>query len=81
VDIAHINYEEFNHFLDELFGNGISRERIVVLLFFCSDVVVRAYNNPWANFKQLFVWIRDYIINKICEWVKNHGGWVRATID
>lgn len=76
VDIEHINYEEFYQFLNELFSTGISRERIVVLLFFCSDIVVRAYNNPLANFKRLFNWFLEYIIDKVCDWVKDHGGWV-----
>lgn len=76
VDLQNINYEEFVKFLNELFSNGISRERIVVLLFFCSDIVVRAYNNPLSNFKKLYNWFLQYIIDKVCTWVQDHGGWV-----
>lgn len=76
VNLENINYDEFYQFLNELFSNGISRERIVVLLFFCSDIVVRAYKNPVGKFKQLFKWFLDYIVHKICNWVKDNGGWV-----
>ncbi|OTF71869.1 apoptosis regulator BAX-like protein [Euroglyphus maynei] len=75
VDIDHVNYEDFKQFLEELFANGITRERIVVLFFFCSDVVVRAYTNRMASFKRLFNWFLNYILNRVCGWVANHGGW------
>ena len=76
VEIDHINYDDFRQFLEELFVDGITRERIVVLFFFCSDVVVRAYNNRLASFKRLFNWFLNYILNRICGWIANHGGWV-----
>lgn len=76
VNLQNITYEEFRTFLNELFSEGVSREQVVVMLFFCSDMVVRAYHNPLANFQRLFSWFLEYIINKVCDWVKDHGGWV-----
>lgn len=75
VDVDRINYDDFYQFLQELFSEGITRERIVVLLFFCSDVVARAYANPAANLRDLFNWFLQFIFDRVCNWVANYGGW------
>lgn len=77
VHLEDISYDEFGAFLEELFtgDGGFSREQVVVMLFFCSDMVVKAYHNPLANFKRLFSWFLEFIMRKVCSWVKDHGGW------
>lgn len=77
MDINSITHEEFMGFLDELFTDGITKERIVVLFFFCSDVVVRAYSNP-ESLRNLFMWSLEFIFDRVCGWVRDHGGWVIA---
>ena len=77
VNFQHIDYEEFQNFLSELFFDGITREKIVVLFFFCSDIVARAYKNEMlSKLRKLFNWFLDYIIQHVCDWVRSHGGWV-----
>lgn len=82
VHLEDISYDEFGAFLEELFtgDGGFSREQVVVMLFFCSDMVVKAYHNPLANFKRLFSWFLEFIMRKVCSWVKDHGGWVSGSI-
>lgn len=71
-------YEHFAAILRELFPNGqVTREGIVVLFFFCSDVAFRAYSSgPIACFHQLINWSLHYIYQHICDWVRAQGGWV-----
>ncbi|UXI15970.1 hypothetical protein NH340_JMT01913 [Sarcoptes scabiei] len=75
VNFDNVNYEDFRGFLNELFRDGITREKIVVLFYFCSDVVVRAYSSPFKELRRLFEWFLTYIIDRIGTWVLNHGGW------
>ncbi|CAG2111042.1 unnamed protein product [Medioppia subpectinata] len=77
INLRDLTKEEFNSLLSELFLNGtISRERIVVLFFFCSDLAVNAFTNgPIGYFKRLIQWSLSYIFNNICLWVQKHGGW------
>lgn len=71
-----MEYEHFRTFLDQLFLDGITRERIVILFTFCADVLLRAYDSAFSNLKKLFDWFLVYIIEKVCAWVESHGGWV-----
>ncbi|CAG2169894.1 unnamed protein product [Oppiella nova] len=77
INFRDLTREEFNSLLSELFLNGnISRERIVVLFFFCSDLAVNAFTNgSIAYFKRLIQWSLSYIFNHICLWVQRQGGW------
>lgn len=78
INIRDLTNDEFNYLLSELFLNGnITRERIVVLFFFCSDLAISAVTNgPIAYFKRLIHWSLTYIFNNICQWVQRQGGWV-----
>ncbi|XP_074599646.1 uncharacterized protein LOC141854006 isoform X2 [Brevipalpus obovatus] len=77
VNVKISTYEHFAAILRELFPNGqITREGIVVLFFFCSDVAFRAYSSgPIACFHQLINWSLRYIYQHICDWVRAQGGW------
>lgn len=82
INIRDLTNDEFNSLLSELFLNGnITRERIVVLFFFCSDLAISAITNgPIAYFKRLIQWSLNYILNNICQWVQRQGGWVWVTL-
>jgi len=64
--------------LKELFPNGrVSREGIVVLFFFCSDIALKAYTSgPFTYFTQIIGWSLRFIFHHICTWVQSKGGWV-----
>ena len=65
--------------LSELFEGGkITRERIMVLFFFCSDVAARALEldiGGSLSLCQLFTWSIAFILDVICNWVQRQGGW------
>lgn len=72
-----MSYEHFSCLLNELFQNGgITRESIVVLFFFCTDVAIRAFSNGTGTFRRLLRWTFDFIFNYVCQWVQRQGGWV-----
>ena len=75
------SYETFSGLLDELFPNGqITREGIVVLFFFCSDLAFRAYSaGTFSYFKRIIGWSLRFIFFNICSWVQSNGGWVCQT--
>ena len=76
VNLESIRYEEFHHLLQNLFSNGVSRERIVVLFFFCSDLAYRAATSGTFHLcRLLFTWSLTFVIDRVCLWVQTQGGW------
>lgn len=77
IDLKSIGYKGFREMLLELFLDGeISRERIMVLFFFCSDLAVRALvTETGKNVSQLFTWSIAFLLESICSWVQRQGGW------
>uniref|UniRef100_A0AAU7NIB8 BCL2L8 n=1 Tax=Paracentrotus lividus TaxID=7656 RepID=A0AAU7NIB8_PARLI len=77
VEDNEITAAMFWDLLSELFFQGnITRERIVVLFFFCSDVAIFALQkNSIEYFHRFMVWALQYIRNHVCRWVANNGGW------
>ena len=62
-------------------GEGITRERILVLFFFCADVSIEALKKGFhQTFRVLLDWSLKYIATRVAQWVHNHGGWVRIFI-
>lgn len=73
---TNISYEEFKDLLSELFAaGGITKERIVVLFFFCSDVAIRCLKGAAELCAQFVSWSISFITEKVCSWVRSHGGW------
>ncbi|XP_015793053.1 apoptosis regulator BAX [Tetranychus urticae] len=77
VNLRIDSFERFSAMLKGLFpDNHITRERIVVLFFFCSDIAVRAYSSsPVAHFHKLIGWSLKFIFSHICSLVRSQGGW------
>jgi len=75
VQLNDINKDTFLQLLAELFKDGITRERIVVLFFFCTDVAVRAASFGQELVVRLMRWSFSYIINTVCKIVHELGGW------
>lgn len=70
---------QFRSLLIELFLGQFSRERIIVLFFFCTDLASRAYQA--GSLCQFMKWSFDFIMEHVCVWVYRHGGWVRIWSD
>ena len=76
MKIEEMTKSDFLDLLRELFAEGITKERIVVLFFFCSDVAINALRGPENLFSQFFNWSLDFVTGYICSWVRQNGGWV-----
>lgn len=77
VDLRHINYDTFHNMLSELFRNGIDKYCIVALFYFCSDVLIRCVKNELHRLgSRLFFWALQFLVQNVCSWVYDHGGWV-----
>ncbi|XP_035227592.1 uncharacterized protein LOC118199843 isoform X1 [Stegodyphus dumicola] len=78
VDINTLSQELFFQFLEEVFRNGIDRTRLVAVFFFCCDILRRCLRQNMMNLGwQLFTWSRQFVVDRICSWVYEHGGWER----
>ncbi|XP_068251131.1 uncharacterized protein [Palaemon carinicauda] len=76
VNLESINMENFFHLCTELFMGGITRERIVALFTFVGDVAVFHVRRQGQQFLQvLMTWSWKYLVDYICRWVKEAGGW------
>lgn len=76
VKLTDITKEGFLQLLEELFkDNEITRERVVILFFFCTDVALRAASFAHELVVKLMGWSFSYIINSVCDWIHNNGGW------
>ncbi len=83
VSMEQLTYDQFQDMLTELFligEGGVTRERIMVLFVFCSDVAICfLVRKAMDLFQQLIAWSMRYITERVCAWVTDHGGWVRQT--
>ncbi|XP_070542463.1 bcl-2-like protein 1 [Ptychodera flava] len=71
-----LSYEQFRDLLSTLFSRGMTRERILVLFFFCSDLAILMLSQNMRDFFQRIVsWSLQYISDTVCSWVRDHGGW------
>ncbi|ODN05949.1 Bcl-2-like protein 2 [Orchesella cincta] len=66
-------------------GGGITRERILVLFFFCADVAIEALRKGFhQTFHQLITWSLKYIATSVAQYVHSLGGWgvvLRQSLD
>lgn len=76
VHLESINMENFFQLCTELFMGGITRERIVALFTFVGDVAVFHVRRQGQQFLHvLMTWSWKYLVDHICRWVKEAGGW------
>lgn len=56
---------------------GITRERIVALFTFVGDVAVHQVRHRGEQFLSVLLkWSFRYLVDHICKWVQEAGGWV-----
>lgn len=75
-----VTEDQFKDLLSELLGSGITRERIIVLFYFCADVAIETLKRRVQSSVQLcqrFIqWSFNFISERVCTWVQANGGWV-----
>lgn len=76
VHLETINMENFFQLCTELFMGGITRERIVALFTFVGDIAVYHVRRQGHQFLQVLMrWSWRYLVDHICRYVKEAGGW------
>ncbi|XP_032795741.2 uncharacterized protein LOC116932114 isoform X1 [Daphnia magna] len=77
VDLTTLNGQNFSEMIQEVFSGGsLTKERILVVFFFCSDVALFALQNHTLNlFCKLIQWSTDYITGKFSNFICSQGGW------
>ena len=77
VDISSINQVNLTAMLTELFQDGVTQERLLVLFFFCSDLTLRALRAGLASLaSSLTDWTAAFIRTVVSGLVRCRGGWV-----
>ncbi|EFX86309.1 hypothetical protein DAPPUDRAFT_313331 [Daphnia pulex] len=77
VDLTTLNGQNFSEMIQEIFSGGtLTRERVLVVFFFCSDVALFALQNHTLNlFSKLIQWSTDYITGRFSNFISSQGGW------
>nr|QDF82319.1 Bcl-2-associated X protein [Portunus trituberculatus] len=77
VNLSCIEMDDFFHLCTELFYDGITRERIVALFTFVGDVAVHQVRIKGEELiHRLIRWSLKYLVEHVCRWVQEAGGWV-----
>ena len=76
VDVSTLNQENLTQMLTELFQDGVTQERVLVLFFFCSDLTMRALREGLASLvSRLTDWVLSFIRTAVSCLVRWQGGW------
>ena len=77
VDISSINQDNLTVMLTELFQDGVTQERLLVLFFFCSDLTLRALRAGLVKLASSVTdWASAFIRTVVSCLVRCRGGWV-----
>lgn len=77
VNLSCIEMSDFFQLCAELFYDGITRERIVALFTFVGDVAVHQVRMKGEELIHLLMkWSFRYLVEHVCRWVQEAGGWV-----
>ena len=77
VDISSINQDNLTMMLTELFQDGVTQERLLVLFFFCSDLTLRALRAGLVSLaSSLTDWVTAFIRTVVSGLVRCRAGWV-----
>lgn len=82
-EMVNIKYQEHHPCVLKLHKSpkdGITRERIVALFTFVGDVAVHQIRMKGEELIHLLMkWSFRYLVEHICRWVQEAGGWVSVT--
>lgn len=78
--MQNITREQFRDLLKEFLKDDLTRDHIVILFVFCTDIIIWLLRHKFQGCIELcqkFVqWSAEFIVDKVCGWVTKHGGWV-----
>ena len=76
VDMETLTLDNLTLMLTELFVDGVTQERVMVLFYFISDLVIRAVKTGVIRvISSVSSWSLKFIRGTLSTWVRLRGGW------
>ena len=76
IDLGTLTQENLGLLLSQLFEDGVSPARLLVLFYFCSDLAVRAARAGLTNLlTSVTSWSLAFVRGAVSAWVRIRGGW------
>ncbi|KFM81864.1 Bcl-2-like protein 1, partial [Stegodyphus mimosarum] len=61
-----------------VFKDGVNGYTIVAFFSFCKHLFLRAIRSVRDSAVEVYRWTTSFIIDKICPWVEEQGGWMKV---
>ena len=76
IDLGTLTQDNLGLLLSQLFEDGVSPARLLVLFYFCSDLAVRAARAGLTNLlTSVTSWSLAFVRGAVSAWVRIRGGW------
>lgn len=79
IDLGTLTQENLSLMLSQLFEDGVTPARLLVLFYFCSDLAVRAARSGLLHLlTSVTSWSLAFVRGAVSTWVRLRGGWTRV---
>ena len=79
IDLSTLTKENLSLLLSQLFQDGVTPARLLVLFYFCSDLAVRAARAGLLHIlTSVTSWSLAFVRGAVSAWVRIRGGWSRV---
>jgi len=79
IDLGTLSQENLSLMLSQLFEDGVTPARLLVLFYFCSDLAVRAARSGLLHLlTSVTSWSLAFVKGAVSTWVRLRGGWNRV---
>ena len=79
IDLGTLSQENLSLMLSQLFEDGVTPARLLVLFYFCSDLAVRAARSGLLHLlTSVTSWSLAFVRGTVSTWVRLRGGWNRV---
>ena len=76
IDLSTLTQENLSLLLSQVFEDGVTPARLLVLFYFCSDLAVRAARSGVLRLlTSVTSWSLSFVRGAVSAWVKIRGGW------
>ena len=79
IDLGTLSQENLSLMLSQLFEDGVTPARLLVLFYLCSDLAVRAARSGLLHLlTSVTSWSLAFVKGAVSTWVRLRGGWTRV---
>ena len=79
IDLGTLSQENLSLMMSQLFEDGVTPARLLVLFYFCSDLAVRAARSGLLHLlTSVTSWSLAFVRGAVSTWVRLRGGWNRV---